>query len=103
MLKKRQKKKNKLKTYFLLTIFLSGVVFLFTIDFGVIILINLKRERSDLQLEIEKLLTQQITIREEIKKLKYDTSYVEKIARERFLMVKPGEKVFKVIESKQIQ
>ena len=103
MLKKRQKKKNKLKTYFLLIIFLSGVVFLFTIDFGVIKLINLKRERSDLQLEIEKLLTQQITIREEIKKLKYDTSYVEKIARERFLMVKPGEKVFKVIESKQIQ
>tara|TARA_B100000287_G_scaffold291150_1_gene274511 strand:- start:385 stop:696 length:312 start_codon:yes stop_codon:yes gene_type:complete len=103
MLKKRQKKKNKLKTYFLLTIFLSGVVFLFTIDFGVIKLINLKKERSDLQLEIEKLLTQQITIREEIKKLKYDTSYVEKIARERFLMVKPGEKVFKVIESKQIQ
>ena len=103
MLKKRQKKKNKLKTYFLLTIFLSGAIFLFTIDFGVIKLINLKRERSDLQLEIEKLLTQQITIREEIKKLKYDTSYVEKIARERFLMVKPGEKVFKVIESKQIQ
>tara|TARA_B100001540_G_C15314313_1_gene420650 strand:+ start:40 stop:351 length:312 start_codon:yes stop_codon:yes gene_type:complete len=103
MLKKRQKKKNKLKTYFLLTIFLSGVVFLFTIDFGVIKLINLKKERSNLQLEIEQLLTQQITIREEIKKLKYDTSYVEKIARERFLMVKPGEKVFKVIESKQIQ
>ena len=103
MLKKRQKKKNKLKTYFLLTIFLSGAIFLFTIDFGVIKLINLKKERSDLQLEIEKLLTQQITIREEIKKLKYDTSYVEKIARERFLMVKPGEKVFKVIESKQIQ
>ena len=103
MLKKRQKKKNKLKTYFLLTIFLSGFVFLFTIDFGVIKLINLKKERSDLQIEIEQLLTQQITIREEIKKLKYDTSYVEKIARERFLMVKPGEKVFKVIESKQIQ
>ena len=103
MLKKRQKKKNKLKTYFLLIIFLSGVVFLFTIDFGVIKLINLKKERSNLQLEIEQLLTQQITIREEIKKLKYDTSYVEKIARERFLMVKPGEKVFKVIESKQIQ
>ena len=103
MLKKRQKKKNKLKTYFLLTIFLSGVVFLFTIDFGVIKLINLKKERNNLQFEIEQLLTQQITIREEIKKLKYDTSYVEKIARERFLMVKPGEKVFKVIESKQIQ
>ena len=103
MLKKRQKKKNKLKTYFLLTIFLSGVVFLFTIDFGVVKLINLKKERNNLQLEIEQLLTQQITIREEIKKLKYDTSYVEKIARERFLMVKPGEKVFKVIESKQIQ
>ena len=103
MLKKRQKKKNKLKTYFLITIFLTGVTFLFTVDFGIIKLINLKQERSNLQLEIEQLLTQQTTIREEIKKLKYDTSYVEKIARERFLMVKPGEKVFKVIESKQIQ
>ena len=103
MLKKRQKKKNKLKIYFLLIIFLTGVTFLFTVDFGIIKLINLKQERSDLQLEIEQLLTQQITIREEVKKLKYDTSYVEKIARESFLMVKPGEKVFKVIESKQIQ
>tara|TARA_Y100000590_G_scaffold357620_1_gene412508 strand:+ start:1335 stop:1646 length:312 start_codon:yes stop_codon:yes gene_type:complete len=103
MLKKRQKKKNKLKTYFLITMFLTGATFLFTVDFGVIKLINLRQERSSLQFEIEQLLTQQITIREEIKKLKYDTSYVEKIARERFLMVKPGEKVFKVIESKQIQ
>jgi len=103
MLKKRQKKKNKLKIYFLITIFFIGLTSLLLVDFGIIKLISLRQERNELQLEIEKLLTQQISIQEEIQKLKYDTSYVEKVARERFLMVKPGEKVFKVIESKQIQ
>ena len=49
---------------------------------------------------INQLLQQQTTIQEEIHKLTYDTSYVEKIAREKFMMVKPGEKVFRVIESK---
>ena len=31
------------------------------------------------------------------------TDYIEKIARERFMMVKPGEKVFRVIEFKSAQ
>ena len=37
------------------------------------------------------------------KKLETDEEYLETIARERFLMVKEGEKVFRVIDTKQIK
>ena len=49
------------------------------------------------------LLKQQINLQEEIVKLNIDQEYIEKIAREKFMMVKPGEKVFRVIESKQMK
>ena len=52
--------------------------------------------------DIEVLLTQQTLIQKEIYQLTSDTNYIEKIAREKFMMVKPGEKVFRVIESKQV-
>ena len=103
MIKKRQKKQNTIKIYLLLAALLMGTLGLFYVDFGIIKLINLKTKQNKLQVEIEGLLTQQISIQEEIHKLKHDTNYIEKIAREKFMMVKPGEKVFKVIESKQIQ
>jgi len=103
MINKRQKKKNKLKIYSLIIIAIIGIAGLLFVDFGILQLIQLKQNKNHLRSDIEQLLTQQISIQDEIHKLKYDTSYIEKIARERFMMVRPGEKVFKVIESKQIQ
>ena len=42
-------------------------------------------------------LRQQIaSLEKEAEKLEFDEKYIEKIAREKFRMVKPGEKVFKV-------
>ena len=38
----------------------------------------------------------------EINKLQTDSLYIEKIAREKFMMVRPGEKVFRVRESKTV-
>ena len=35
-------------------------------------------------------------LEKEEEKLKFDEKYIEKIAREKFKMVKPGERVFKV-------
>ena len=49
------------------------------------------------------MLKQQIKLKDEITQLNVDQEYIEKIARERFMLVKPGEKVFKVIESKTMQ
>ena len=37
-----------------------------------------------------------VSLEKEAEKLKFDEKYVEKIAREKFRMVRPGEKVFKV-------
>ena len=34
----------------------------------------------------------------EEEKLKFDEKYIEKIAREKFKMVKPGERVFKIVD-----
>jgi len=99
---KKQRKINKLKIYLLTTIIVCGIISLIFIDFGIAKLINLKSKKNKLHTSINQLLQQQTTIQEEIHKLTYDTSYVEKIAREKFMMVKPGEKVFKVIESKQV-
>lgn len=99
---KRNKRNNKLKLYLLSTIMIVGIVTLIFIDFGILKLINLKNKKGELTTNIDQLLKQQTNIQEENYKLIYDTNYVEKIAREKFMMVKPGEKVFKVIESKQV-
>ena len=44
------------------------------------------------------LLSQIEKLRKEEEKLKFDEKYIERIAREKFKMVKPGERVFKVVE-----
>ena len=56
-----------------------------------------------MQNDLEQLLTQQIKLKDEIERLNVDQEYIEKIAREKFMLVKPGEKVFKVVESKTMQ
>ena len=99
---KRQRKKNKLKIHVLTFTVIIGIIALIFIDFGILKLVDLKKNKHALHTNIEALLTQQTLIQEEMYKLTYDTNYIEKIAREKFMMVKPGEKVFRVIESKQV-
>ena len=65
-------------------------------DRGFITLSNLKKEKVEIQQEINSLRQQIVSLEKEAEKLKFDEKYVEKIAREKFRMVKPGEKVFKV-------
>ena len=100
---KKQSKKNKIKLYILVTFIIMGLASLIFVDLGVMRLIELKKMKQSLSSDIQVLLSQQIGLNDEINKLTYDTLYIEKIAREKFLMVKPGEKVFRVIESKQVQ
>jgi cell division protein FtsB len=100
---KKQSKKNKIKLYILGSFITIGLAALIFIDLGIMRLIELKKMKRSLNLDIQALLSQQIGLNDEIHKLTYDTLYIEKIAREKFLMVRPGEKVFRVIESKQVQ
>lgn len=103
MINKKQSKKNKTKLYVLATFIMLGLFSLIFVDLGVMRLIELKKMKRSLNSDIQILLSQQIGLNDEIHKLTYDTLYIEKIAREKFLMVRPGEKVFRVIESKQVQ
>ena len=65
-------------------------------DRGLINLWSLKKEKLEIQNEINDLRNQIALLEKEEEKLKFDEKYIEKIAREKFKMVKPGERVFKV-------
>ena len=67
-------------------------------DRGLINLWSLKKEKLEIQNEINDLRNQIALLEKEEEKLKFDDKYIEKIAREKFKMVKPGERVFKVSE-----
>ena len=65
-------------------------------DRGLINLWSLKKEKLEIQKEINSLRNQIALLEKEEEKLKFDEKYIEKIAREKFKMVKPGERVFKI-------
>ena len=67
-------------------------------DRGLINLWSLKKEKLEIQNKINDLRNQISMLEKEEEKLKFDEKYIEKIAREKFKMVKPGERVFKVTE-----
>ncbi len=103
-MKKNKKYKTKIKNrgYILLFLIIIGITYLVYTDFGIKKLIAVKKEKNNLQTQIQSLLNQQIAIQNEINQLKTDTLYIEQLAREKFLMVRPGEKVFRVKDLKSV-
>ena len=92
------KRKTRLKKHYskfkvLGVLFIIQTLFLIFNEVGLKKWIELNKTKNHLKSEIQTLLTQQINLQEEIVKLNIDQDYIEKIAREKFMMVKPGEKV----------
>tara|TARA_Y100000741_G_C17836346_1_gene388643 strand:- start:138 stop:431 length:294 start_codon:yes stop_codon:yes gene_type:complete len=86
-------------TNILMVIIIIGCIsLLFFSDRGLINLWSLKKEKLEIQNEINDLRNQIAILEKEEEKLKFDEKYIEKIAREKFKMVKPGERVFKIVE-----
>ncbi len=79
-------------------IIIGCISLLFFSDRGLINLWSLKKEKLEIQNEINDLRNQIAILEKEEEKLKFDEKYIEKIAREKFKMVKPGERVFKIVE-----
>ena len=103
----RRKNKKIKKTfnfnYYVLTIITTVFVIVLVFnDFGLINYFKLKNKHKTLDEELQRLLLQQDDLRLEINKLQTDQKYIEQIAREKFLMVKPGERVYRVKEEKEI-
>ena len=80
----------------MVTIIVGCISLLLFSDRGLINLWSLKKEKLEIQNEINDLRNQNALLEKEEEKLKFDEKYIEKIAREKFKMVKPGERVFKV-------
>jgi len=103
MRKKKQIKKTSFINYYILTMVLSlFVVVLVFNDFGLITYFKLQNKHNQLDKELQQLLIQQNDLRSEIIKLQTDQNYIEQIAREKFMMVKPGERIYRVNEDKEI-
>lgn len=71
---------------------------IFFSDRGLINLWTLKKQKIEIQNEINSLRSQIAQLEKEEERLKFDEEYIERIAREKFKMVKPGERVYKVVE-----
>ena len=100
--KRKQKLQSKnLKFQFLGLVILAQALFLLFNDFGLINWLKLNSQKITIQNDVEQLLGQQIKLKDEITQLNVDQEYIEKIAREMFMLVKPGEKVFRVVKNKK--
>ena len=74
------------------------IIFIFG-DHGLLKLYKIKNERKQIQKKITSLREEREKLKTEKIKIENDLSYIEKIAREKYKMVKPGEKIFKVIDN----
>ena len=90
------------KQFFQGLVFLIGlslvIIFVFG-DHGLLKLYKIKNERKLIQNKIATLRAERETLKSEKNKIENDLNYIEKIAREKYKMVKPGEKIFKVIDN----
>ena len=76
------------------------IIFIFG-DHGLFQLYKLKQERKEVQKHITQLRENRETLIVEKNRLENDLEYIEKLAREKYRMAKPGEKVFKVVPKKE--
>ena len=84
-------------------VLLVGGLLLLSNDMGIIRWYQLRHERNETQVEIDRLLQKEAELTTELDRLTYDKDYIKKIAQEKFHMVKPGEKVFQVIDKRKIK
>ena len=80
---------------------ISLVIIFFFGDHGLYQLYTLKKERTQIQNQINILRKEKIELENEKIKLQTDYKYIEELAREKYRMAKKGEKVFKVIDQKK--
>ena len=91
-------RKQLYKGIVLLIFFSFAIIFIFG-DHGVLKLYKIKNERKIIQKKITQLREEKEILKNEKSKIENDLDYIEKIAREKYKMVKPGEKIFKVIDN----
>ena len=84
-------------------ILILGGLFLISNDMGIVKWYQLRNERNRIQAEIDQFIQNEAILTDELDRLKNDEEYIKKIAREKFHMVKPDEKVFRVIDRRKTE
>ena len=77
------------------------MIFVFN-DIGIFKWMQLRKQRNNLQAEINRLILKEKKLIDELYQIESDDDYIKKIARERFHMVKPGEKIFRVVDRRRV-
>jgi len=93
-------KKNK-SFIFIIILFLFSFLFLFN-DAGIIKWYQLKAERNNIKDEIKEIIANEEFLSQEIFRLENDNNYIKKLAKDKFHMVQPGEKIFRIIDKRTI-
>ncbi len=86
------------RTLIIIGLILAGVLFLTVNKFSIIKYFSAKSELNSLRQEEAKAKEDNKALRERIDSLKSNDAMIEKIAREKYNMVKKGEKIIKVEE-----
>ncbi|MBI4811346.1 MAG: septum formation initiator family protein [Ignavibacteriales bacterium] len=97
-LNKTLRKKNVLIA---LLIALPAISFMMFSNKGIIQRLNFESEKKAMQEKIQQALKEQRRLEEETKALDSDPKAIEKVAREKYGMIKEGETVYKVKKEKQ--
>ena len=84
-------------------ILVVGGLFLISNDMGIIRWYQLRSERNQIQINIDRLIQEEGELTSELDRLTNDKEHIKKIAQKKFQMVKPGEKVFRVIDRRKIK
>ncbi len=100
-MKRKKNTKVSPKKIFFFIIIILGFIPLFFNELGIFKWYQLKKERNQIQIEIDELMLKEKKLLDKLYRLENDDDYVKKIAREKFHMVKSGEKNFHVIDKRK--
>ena len=87
-----ENKRRRLVLFGVIISVIIGAVILFS-DYGLVKLFNLEYRKSTLEDEITRQYQIKDSLQKEIRAMRYDTTQIERIAREKYGLVKPGEEI----------
>ncbi|MCK4421464.1 septum formation initiator family protein [candidate division WOR-3 bacterium] len=85
--------KNRLKILIPLSIFLAYLSYLLLGSYGFINIIRLKREEVNLREKKKALLEEKVALLDSLEMIREDSFALERLAREKLMMVKPGDEI----------
>jgi cell division protein FtsB len=82
----------------LFALLVAALIYVFVLgDGGAIRIVQLRMKRSHLEANIAELERDTAYLEQTIERLKDDYTYIEKIGRERYGYIKPGDRVYKIV------